>query len=66
MNAPALPSKSLNEGNALIYVIDDDASVREAIEGLLASVGLTVRLFSSALDFLTRLERLDVELAGVS
>lgn len=61
MNAPSLPSKSLNEGNALIYVIDDDASVREAIEGLLASVGLTVRLFSSALDFLTRLERLDVD-----
>jgi FixJ family two-component response regulator len=61
VNASSLPSKSLNEGNALIYVIDDDASVREAIEGLLASVGLTVRLFSSALDFLTRLERLDVD-----
>lgn len=61
MNTSSLPSKTLNEGSALIYVIDDDASVREAIEGLLASVGLTVKLFSSALDFLTRLERLDVD-----
>jgi FixJ family two-component response regulator len=36
----------------LIAVVDDDESVRTAIEGLLKSVGLTPRLYASAEEFL--------------
>ena len=35
---------STAEAEALVYIVDDDASVRAAIEDLLASVGLCVRL----------------------
>jgi len=36
----------------LIAVVDDDQSVREALENLISSVGFEVRLFSSAEAFL--------------
>jgi FixJ family two-component response regulator len=36
----------------VVYVIDDDASMREALQSLFASVGLRVETFGSALDFL--------------
>ena len=36
----------------LVYVIDDDPSMRNAIEDLLQSVGLAVRVFPSAQEFL--------------
>ncbi|MQP66234.1 response regulator [Niveispirillum sp. SYP-B3756] len=36
----------------LIHVVEDDRSVRESLEDLLASVGLPARLFASATDFL--------------
>jgi FixJ family two-component response regulator len=36
----------------VVFVIDDDLSVREAIEDLLHSVGLDVRTFGSTRDFL--------------
>lgn len=36
----------------LIHVVEDDRSVRESLEDLLASVGLPARLFASAADFL--------------
>ena len=36
---------------AMVYVVDDDASVRAAIEDLLASVGLAARGFGSTADF---------------
>jgi FixJ family two-component response regulator len=62
VNVPSLATNLVGEDTALVYVIDDDASVREAIGGLLESVGLTVKLFSSALDLLTHLERLDIDL----
>jgi len=40
----------------LVFVIDDDASMREAISRLLHAIGLTVRTFGSAKEFLgTRL-----------
>ena len=40
----------------LVFVIDDDASVREAISRLLHAIGLTIRTFGSAREFLgTRL-----------
>lgn len=43
--APTLPQP-------VVYVIDDDASMRAALADLLASVGLTVRAFSSTRAFL--------------
>jgi FixJ family two-component response regulator len=57
----------------LVFVIDDDASMREAISRLLHAIGLTVRTFGSAREFLsTRLPDipacivLDVRLPGLS
>jgi FixJ family two-component response regulator len=38
--------------NALISVVDDDQSVREAVEGLIESLGFRVNAFPSAMDFL--------------
>lgn len=42
----------------LVHLVDDDASVRAAVEDLLASVGLDTRSYASAVDFLER-ARLD-------
>jgi len=36
----------------IVFVVDDDALVRDTIEDLLKSVGLEVRLFASAAEFL--------------
>ena len=36
----------------LIAVVDDDESVRDAVDGMLRSVGLTARTFASAEEFL--------------
>ena len=63
----------MNEERPTVFVLDDDAGVREAIEDLLASVGLRAELFGSAQDFL-RCKRpespsclvLDVRLPGIS
>jgi two-component system response regulator AtoC len=56
-----------------VCVVDDDASVREAVGGLLRSVGMTVETFGSAREFLASARRdapsclvLDVELPGLS
>jgi len=49
----------MNKVNAIVFVIDDDESVREAIRSLIRSVGLTVETFASANDFL-RSKRPDV------
>src|SRR5262245_27849560 len=43
-----LPAKTL------ISIIDDDEDVREALQGLVTSMGFRVEAFSSALDFLAR------------
>ncbi|KTT26845.1 chemotaxis protein CheY [Pseudomonas oryzihabitans] len=43
----------------LVHLVDDDASVRAALEDLLASVGLTTHSYVSAVDFLDR-ARFDV------
>jgi FixJ family two-component response regulator len=40
------------EGDAVVYIIDDDPSVREAISDLIQSVGIRTRSFSSAQEFL--------------
>jgi FixJ family two-component response regulator len=38
--------------NAIVFVVDDDLSVREALSSLIRSVGLHVRTFASAREFL--------------
>jgi FixJ family two-component response regulator len=58
---------------AVVFVVDDDPSMRRSLESLLRSVGNDVRLFSSAQDFM-QAERpdvpsclvLDVRLPGMS
>jgi FixJ family two-component response regulator len=57
----------------IVFVIDDDASMREAISRLLAAVGLAVKPFSSAKEFLSSglpdipgCVVLDVRLPGLS
>jgi FixJ family two-component response regulator len=61
------------EVKPVVFVVDDDAQLREALDSLLRSVGLEVRLFGSAPEFLQiRLPDapsclvLDVRLPGLS
>ena len=63
----------MNNARALIYVVDDDVSVREGLESLLRSAGFTVQTFSSAQEFLASARAdvpsclvLDVQLPGLS
>jgi RNA polymerase sigma factor (sigma-70 family) len=60
-------------GRSIVFVVDDDPSVRDAIGRLLRTVGLPVKEFGSALEFLAgdRPETpsclvLDVRLPGIS
>jgi FixJ family two-component response regulator len=63
----------VKDGDAIVFVVDDDSSIREAIKSLLGLVGLRVETFASAQEFL-QYERpdlpgcvvLDVELPGLS
>jgi FixJ family two-component response regulator len=63
----------LPEPDAIVWVVDDDLSVREALEGLIRSAGLRVETFASAREFLARQRAdlpsclvLDVRLPGLS
>jgi len=49
----------MSKPESIVYVVDDDESVREAIQSLIRSVGLHVEAFASAQDFL-RSKRPDV------
>jgi FixJ family two-component response regulator len=56
-----------------VFVVDDDASIREALSSLIRSVGLRVEVFSSAREFLRKKAAdgpaclvLDVRLPGLS
>lgn len=42
----------MSEDRAVVFVIDDDESMRRSLDTLLRSVGLDVRLFSSAQEFM--------------
>jgi FixJ family two-component response regulator len=42
------------EPQAIVFVVDDDASVREALQRLVRSAGLRVEAFASAEEFLNR------------
>ena len=63
----------MSEADAMIFVVDDDASMREALQRLLRSVGLQVTPFASAREFLQHRGAdgpgclvLDVRLPGLS
>lgn len=43
---------TLNNASPVVFVVDDDPDVREAIDSLFRSVGLRVETFSSAKEFL--------------
>ena len=62
----------MKTGDPIVFVVDDDASMREALADLIASVGLSVEAFKSAPEFLehTRPDApaclvLDVRLPGL-
>ncbi len=63
----------MTEADAVVFVVDDDARVRESLQNLIRSVGLRVETFASAQEFL-RSKRpdlpgcvvLDVRLRGLS
>ena len=62
-----------DEAWPIVVVIDDDFEIREALQGLLRSIGLRVELFGSAQEFLDRARAdvpgclvLDVRLPGRS
>lgn len=42
----------MNEAGTLVYVVDDDASAREGVAGLLRSAGLRAKTFASGEEFL--------------
>ncbi len=42
----------MNEAETLVYVVDDDASAREGVAGLLRSAGLSTKTFRSGEEFL--------------
>ncbi|MBV8228312.1 MAG: response regulator transcription factor [Verrucomicrobia bacterium] len=65
--------KLVPEPQAIVFVVDDDVSVREALESLVRSAGYKVETFASAQDFLASNRPdvpsclvLDVRLPGLS
>ena len=62
-----------SQPQSIVYVVDDDASIRDALKSLLASMGMQVDVFGSAAEFLkSTLPNipsclvLDIRLPGVS
>jgi len=49
----------MTEQSPIVFVVDDDVSIRDALKSLIRSVGLRVELFSSSHDFL-QFQRPDV------
>jgi FixJ family two-component response regulator len=63
----------MTKPSSIVFVVDDDASIREALASLFRSVGLHAELFESGRDFLARAHPdvpscvvLDVRLPGLS
>ena len=63
----------MKQPDSIVYVVDDDSSVREAIKSLIRSVGLRVETFGTAQEFLKSARPdapgcvvLDVRLPGLS
>jgi FixJ family two-component response regulator len=70
---PPIPTDAEGNGDAVVLVIDDDSSMREALDGLLRSVGLRVKVFGSTAELMrSNLPNapsclvLDIRLPGVS
>ena len=66
-------SSVMAEAKAIVFVVDDDVSVREGLGSLIRSAGLRVETFASAQEFLARSREdlpsclvLDVRLPGLS
>src|SRR5271166_434427 len=66
-------SQALNPEEPIVFAVDDDASMREALSRLFRSIGMRAQIFASSEDFL-RFKRpdapaclvLDVRLPGLS
>ena len=43
----------MDHDNPIVFVVDDDWSIRDSLRNLLGSAGLRVKTFASAQDFLT-------------
>ena len=63
----------MNESGPMVFVVDDDESVRKALNRLIKSVGMNVETFATAQDFLSRQHYegpsclvLDVRMPGLS
>src|SRR5580700_7645297 len=63
----------MDESVSEVYILDDDVSVREAVGSLIRSVGLKVRTFASAQEFLAGLRKerpsclvLDIQLPDIN
>jgi FixJ family two-component response regulator len=63
----------MKTGDPIVFVVDDDSSMREALVDLITSVGISVEAFKCAREFLERRKRdapaclvLDVRLPGLS
>jgi FixJ family two-component response regulator len=72
-DSSSMRSRLMTEEQPVVFVIDDDASVRDAVEDLLSSVGLRVESFGSTQEFLQSKRPdapgcivLDVRLPGLS
>jgi FixJ family two-component response regulator len=70
---PDPPKIAASRDESLVFVVDDDASMREALSSLIRSVGLRVSTFSSAKEYLRQEPPnvpaclvLDVRLPGMS
>ncbi|KAB0480996.1 Two-component response regulator, FixJ family, consists of REC and HTH domains [Pseudomonas reinekei] len=70
MSAPACEPQS---NGSIVYVVDDDASIRDALSNLLRSAGIRVETFASTAEFLSQPKTgsasclvLDVRLQGNS
>ena len=68
-----MAAESLPESKAIVFVVDDDLSVRQGLERLLRTVGWRVETFPSAQEFLAHRKEnvpsclvLDVGLPGLS
>jgi len=66
-------TKADEQSDSVVFVIDDESSVREAIKSLIRSVGMHVETFASAQEFLTSKRPdapaclvLDVRMPGLS
>lgn len=68
-----MKSNSENADDPIVYVVDDDASMRDSLRGAIRSVGLRVETFPSAAEFLQHPPSahpsclvLDVDMPGLS